>query len=384
MTTVLSASGILARRRPPNANAGLLKWVLIAFGGMVAMLLMALLLFFFGIQNGLVGLLIGLVCATLPVPIYMSLLLWIDRFEPEPPWLLAFAFLWGAVFAPFNAFLTNTLVGILMLLSTGDQFTAQKIMLSVSAPFIEELMKASVLFILFFWRKADFDGVVDGIVYAGMVALGFAMTENIKYYGDPNFKLEQVLLLRGVMSPFAHPLFTSMTGIGLGISRESKNVFVKWLAPPCGLALAMVLHCVWNTSTYVGDQDSRGIWFIVVYFIFMVPMFFGVLGIIVYALIREGRMVRRNLEPEVANGMLSAVDVKVLCSVHGRIGASTRALVSSGFSGWIARRRFHETASHLAFHRNRIVCGTLECNPESAAHEEQLLLLLLERKRKLT
>jgi RsiW-degrading membrane proteinase PrsW (M82 family) len=382
MASALSASGILARRRPPNANAKLLKWLVIAVGGMVGVLLTAVLLLLFGIQNGPVGLLIGLVCATLPVPIYMSMLLWIDRFEPEPPWLLAFTFLWGAVMAPFFAALTNTLVNYLIAAATGDPVVAAKVMFSISAPISEESMKASVLFILFFWRKTDFDGVVDGIVYAGMAALGFAMTENIQYYGNPNYD-KSILVLRGVMTPFAHPLFTSMTGIALGISRESRNMIVKWIAPPCGLALAIALHSIWNLSTFIGDKDTQGLWFFVVYFLLMVPLFFGVLGIIVYGLIREGRMVRRNLAPEVANGTLTPVEVKVLCSVHGRFGASARALMSSGVGGWIARRRFHETASHLAFHRNRIECGTLECNTESTAREEQILALLLERKSKL-
>jgi len=53
----------------------------------------------------------------------------------------------------------------------------------ISAPIVEESAKAFILFVLFFWKKDEFDGIVDGIVYAGMVGLGFAMTENILYYG---------------------------------------------------------------------------------------------------------------------------------------------------------------------------------------------------------
>ena len=41
-----------------------------------------------------------------------------------------------------------------------------------------------ILVIFFFWKKDEFDGVVDGIVYASMAGLGFAMTENILYYGN--------------------------------------------------------------------------------------------------------------------------------------------------------------------------------------------------------
>ena len=35
--------------------------------------------------------------------------------------------------------------------------------------------------LLLWWRRAELDGVLDGIVYAGMVGIGFAFTENILY-----------------------------------------------------------------------------------------------------------------------------------------------------------------------------------------------------------
>ena len=46
---------------------------------------------------------IGMVCAILPVPIYVMLLLWIDRYEAEPLWMLATSFFWGALIAVFIA-----------------------------------------------------------------------------------------------------------------------------------------------------------------------------------------------------------------------------------------------------------------------------------------
>jgi RsiW-degrading membrane proteinase PrsW (M82 family) len=39
-----------------------------------------------------------------------------------------------------------------------------------------------VLYAVYRWRRFAFDGVLDGLVYAGMVGLGFAFTENILYY----------------------------------------------------------------------------------------------------------------------------------------------------------------------------------------------------------
>lgn len=57
-----------------------------------------------------------------------------------------------------------------------------------------------------------------------------------------------VFVLRGIISPFTHPMFTSMTGIGLGLARQSNNAFVKFSAPLIGLLAAMMLHSLWNFS----------------------------------------------------------------------------------------------------------------------------------------
>src|SRR4030095_6811985 len=100
------------------------------------------------------------------------------------------------------------------------------------AAIVEETGKAIILYIFFFWKKEEFDGVVDGIVYASMSALGFAMTENILYYGKAASEgggdaLTLVFILRGFFAPFSHPLFTSLTGIGLGLARQSNNIAVK-------------------------------------------------------------------------------------------------------------------------------------------------------------
>jgi len=70
---------------------------------MIASLLGLIVLLLIGSETGLVELVIGMICATLPVPIYIMLLLWIDRYESEPLWMLATAFFWGALVAVFIA-----------------------------------------------------------------------------------------------------------------------------------------------------------------------------------------------------------------------------------------------------------------------------------------
>jgi RsiW-degrading membrane proteinase PrsW (M82 family) len=334
----------------------LLRGAAIAFASLVAFLLALLLLLLTGLETGPVPLLIGFVLATLPAPVYVALVLWIDRYESEPVWTLVTAFVWGAVVAVFIAAFVNT-IGSLIVASLISDEAGNFYGAVISAPIVEESMKAVVLFGLYFWKHDEFDGVIDGIVYASMVGLGFAMTENIQYYGSAALEGGVgggmvLFVLRGMMAPFSHPLFTSMTGIGLGLASQSKSGLVKFFAPACGLLLAMFLHALWNLSASI----NAALYF-VVYFLIMVPTFVAVLVSIYFALRREGRIVREQLRHDLERGRLSASELELLASVRGRMGASFKALTKGGYRSWRTRREFNRVASELAFHRNRVAQG---------------------------
>jgi RsiW-degrading membrane proteinase PrsW (M82 family) len=360
---------------PARPRRNLLRWAAIVFASLVALLLALLLLLMMGLETGLVPLFIGFVLATLPVPLYVALVLWIDRYESEPVWTLVTAFIWGAVVAVFIAALVNT-IGSLIVASLVNDEAGNFFGAVISAPIVEESAKAAVLFALYFWKHDEFDGVIDGIVYASMVGLGFAMTENIQYYGKAALEggIEGgigLFILRGMLAPFSHPLFTSMTGIGLGLATQTKNGFVKFCAPVAGLLLAMFLHSLWNFSASLG----AALYFIV-YFLIMVPVFVAVLVSIYFALRREGRIVREHLRHDLEHGRLTQMEVEMLASVRGRMGASFRALTSGGYRSWRTRRQFNRVASELAFHRNRMARGLSV--KDGAAVEELYLRQLTE------
>ncbi|HYX40456.1 MAG TPA: PrsW family glutamic-type intramembrane protease, partial [Pyrinomonadaceae bacterium] len=335
----------------------------------VALLLGLLTLLLIGLGTGLVPFLIGFVLATLPVPIYVALALWIDRYEPEPPWTLATAFFWGALVAIFIAFVMNTISGTIVALLAGDQ-AGELFATVISAPFVEETSKALVLFGLFYFKRDEFDGVIDGIVYAAMVGLGFAMTENIQYYGGAVLHggiagSVATFILRGMLAPFSHPLFTSMTGIGLGLASLTTKRGIRLLAPLAGLFVAMSLHGLWNLSASL----STALYF-VVYLLIMVPVFIAVLVTIYYALKREGRIVREQMLTDMQQGFFTPQDYECLCSVRGRMGASWQAFRHGGVTMWRVRARYHSAASELAFHRNRIARGLLTPDEAAQAREE--------------
>lgn len=363
----------------PSGSQGVIKIVFGVLAALVALLLGLIVLFLIGVETGLVALLIGLVSATVPVPLYLVLVLWIDRYEAEPFWMLATAFFWGALVAVFFAFLINTASHVAVQLMTDSARAGRTFGAVISAPIVEESAKALILFIFFFWKKDEFDGVIDGIVYAAMAGLGFAMTENIQYYGKAVMEhggggLTFVFILRGALAPFSHPMFTSLTGIGLGLARQSRNTAVKWIAPIMGLLAAISMHSIWNGSGVI----FGGIAFILTYILIMIPAFFLMLVVIILALRREGQIVREHLVTDFQGGLLTQQEYNQLCTIRGRMGSSFNAFSRGGFSHWQAARQLNQTASELAFHRSRIARGitAADAQEREAAYRQALEDLL--------
>src|ERR1043165_8267769 len=242
-----------------SGHQSALKIVFAIFALMIAAVLGLVVLVLIGSETGPLELIIGMICAMLPVPIYIMVLLWIDRYESEPLWMLAPRFFWGALGAVFVALILNTISGTIVAVATHSVQIGENFGALISTPIVEESAKAFILLVLFLWKN-EFDGIIDGIVYAGMVGLGFAMTENILYYGRAvqagAGALTFTFILRGMAAPFSHPLFTSMTGIGLGWSRQSDNGFIKVVMPVLGFKTAILLHATWNGTASFGDRKS--------------------------------------------------------------------------------------------------------------------------------
>ena len=307
-----------------------------------------------GADSGPVPLATGLVFALLPVPVYLGLTRWIDRFEPEPRSMILFAFFWGATVAVFIALVLNTFGEVVVGLSFGGG-AASIYGGSISAPVVEESAKGLALLFVYRRRREEFNGVVDGVVYAVLVGLGFAMTENVLYYskGALQHGVEgalAVFVARGILSPFAHPLYTSMTGIGLGIASRSSRRAVQIGAPLAGLGLAMALHSLWNTAAATGHALG-------VYVLLFVPVFIGVVILVAVARGREGRLIRRQLEPEVQANLITPAELDMLSTIRARRRAARAARRRGGRAARRALTKVQETASELAFARDRVQRG---------------------------
>jgi protease PrsW len=284
----------------------------------------------------------GAVFAFPPLVVYITVPKILDRFDPEPWWCLAMAFLWGALVATGFAGMINTFVAVLFT-ETYGKHTGELVSAAVSAPVSEELFKGMAVLGFFYFLRREFDGIVDGIIYGIFCGLGFAAVENVSYYARAALQGENVLagtfVLRGVFTPWLHPLFTSMTGIGFGLSRESSNRYVRALAPIGGLAVGMMLHAMWNfLPTALGEQ--MGAMFIVWLFVWLlfVAAFFA---IIIALVVRKGRTIRDHLKDEVLLGSISQQDLDLVTSPFGRL---TCTFSWRGAAG----RNFIQAASKLA------------------------------------
>jgi RsiW-degrading membrane proteinase PrsW (M82 family) len=226
---------------------------------------------FVGWKIGPVALIVGIVAAMLPVPLLVFCFLWLHRYRPAPVRYLALCFGWGAGAATAVSLVVNTLSS-----QAFEHYHLQEDLVAVLvAPFIEETTKAAGP-VLLFWllvklRRRTFSGIIDGIVFCGLSATGFAMVENILYIGGLGYAqgaqhggalvgaagVVKVFFARIVMAGFAHPLFTLMTGIGIGIAGREANRKVRWLAPIGGLLVAMMLHGSWNLMSVLTKATGR-------------------------------------------------------------------------------------------------------------------------------
>ena len=197
---------------------------------------------FFGLYlstgYALSSVLLGGFLAILPVPVWLLLSLLIDRKEPEPKWMLAAAFVWGSSIAAIFALIINNIFG---------NFLSENWIAMLIAPISEEICKGSLLFIFLLFIRKHINGVRDGIVYAVIIGLGFAMTENMVYYASSfQYSFSEGMgdfVNRGLLTPFLHPIFTSLTGIGIGIaSKRDEGNKVAYE----GLAWAVAAHALWN------------------------------------------------------------------------------------------------------------------------------------------
>ena len=240
--------------------------IVLGMGGLA----IAILIFLLG---GPAGALIATLLAALSFPLMILICFWLDRYEPEPARYRLTALGWGAVAAVALSFVGEQL---LFGLPGANQFVNT----AIAAPLIEESAKGLFLVAIVVFRRAEVHGLLDGIIYGALVGIGFAFVEDIVYYlgSLQSGQLGLTFFLRGIMGPFAHPLFTAATGLGIGIAVSTRRPAVRVLAPILGFLAAVLMHAIWNGSTFFGANG-----FLIAYGAIMLPLLIVILAVAIWA-----------------------------------------------------------------------------------------------------
>jgi protease PrsW len=296
------------------------------------------------------GILASIFFGFVPMFIFAGFVYWIDRYEKEPRVLLGLVFFWGAIVASSGAFFLNTLFGISVYALTGSEQAADLTTGTLVAPVVEETLKGFAVLLVFLLARREFDSILDGIIYAGITALGFAATENAYYiynygYAEGGWPgLLSLVFIRVILVGWQHPFYTAFIGIGLAIARLNPSGWVKIIVPVIGLAAGIAAHSIHNSLASIlnGAGSLFGFFF----------DWTGWLAMFIFILImvhREKRWMVEYLRDEVGLGTLSQPQYQSAVSFYERFGAHLDAIQH----GQIRRtNRFYQLLSDLS-HKKR-------------------------------
>ena len=339
---------------PVTRRSGVAFTIVVSVVMFLGACLMALVLLMSSAPGALV---VGVVLAAGPVAPLIACFVWLDRYEPEPRSLLLLGLGWGAFVATSSA---------LVLQIAGEfAFEAPRTFSgAVVAPLTEEAAKGLFILLLLWFRRHELDGILDGIVYAGMVGIGFAFTENILYLSAADVGGDgqsggiggaiALFVVRGVFSPFAHPLFTAFTGIGIGIAVGSRTPAVRFFAPLAGFLLAVGAHAAWNGSLFLGGGKG----FVLTYVFVMVPGFFLIVGFAIWARRRESLLLTEALTDCAKRGFIDPAEIPWLVRLPARREARRNAEAVGGREARSTMAAYQQQAIELGFLHSRFLRGT--------------------------
>lgn len=185
-----------------------------------------------------------LLLAVAPV---LSIILYIyvqDKYEKEPRKLLITSFLLGAFVSVFIVFILYAFTGRLIPVTDKFSIMQQFVQAFVVVALAEEFSKY-IIVKYYAQTKEAFNEPYDGIIYAVMVSMGFACTENIMYVIDGGY---ETAIARAFTAVPAHATFGVLMGYYMGKAKFSNNRLVLNLT---GLLLAVLFHGAYDFFLFI-------------------------------------------------------------------------------------------------------------------------------------
>jgi RsiW-degrading membrane proteinase PrsW (M82 family) len=298
------------------------------------------------------GILLSLAAGFIPMALYAWFLYFLDRYEKEPLKLVAGMFIWGSLIAASAAFLINSISSLGILFITQSEFASQLVTTTLIAPVVEETLKGTAVLIVYLLFKPEFDSLLDGIVYAGIAALGFAAAENTWYIYQFGYQISglqgllDLTIVRVLFVGWQHPFYTAFIGLGFALARRTKDPTRRYAYPILGWSLAVATHLLHNLLAFLASNFNWGGIFNLIW------DWTGYLGLLILILLlikREQKWMKIHLESEVDLGTITAKQYQIASSAW-RQGLT---LLSSIFSGnFLHMRRFYQACGNL-MHKKR-------------------------------
>lgn len=267
--------------------------------------------------------------ALVPLAIVWAAVHWLDRWEPEPPLLLALCFLWGGGASILGTLFVGNFLLEVAASTVARNMNLEAFSLLFQGPLVEEVMKSIgvVIVLVIAWREVH--GPLDGFVYAAMIGSGFAFTENIVYFassGSTGLDFVWLLVVRGILSPFAHVVFTGALGLALGwaVKRREPAHFV--IAGLLGTLVAVGLHSMWNGGSLyllpvIGVDPNNPFAWIISYAVFQLPLFIAFGYVLVQLQYHDQEVVRLRLGEYRRAGWFTVSEVRMIANWKERRAA---------------------------------------------------------------
>jgi len=298
----------------------------------------------------LAGIGLSLAAGFAPMLFYSWLLYRLDRYEKEPFAVLSAVFGWGSVIAAGGAFIINTISSLGFALIFQSESAVMLTTTTLLAPVVEESLKGFAVLLVFLFFREEFDSRLDGILYAGITALGFAATENTWYIYSLGYLPEgwsglfEMFTIRSFWVGWQHPFYTAFFGLSLAHFRLSKQQY-RWIFPLIGFSAAVFLHALHNLLSLMlynppGILLSRA-W-----------DWTGYLGLLIFIFAanqREKRWLKEYLADEVDNSVLTKLQLRSLMGKRSQIAAVRK---QSTRESRIKLRKFFHLAGEL-MHKKR-------------------------------
>ncbi|WP_448595124.1 PrsW family intramembrane metalloprotease [Thermoflexus hugenholtzii] len=308
----------------------------------------------------LIALCLAPVLAFGPMVLYAAFAWWFDRFEKEPLWLIAAAFLWGSVPTALLS-LCAQIPAVAVFQAALGQSAGGALGSILVAPFTEELFKGLFVFLLFLFYRREIDSLYDGFLYGSLVGFGFAATENVFYFLGAASRgglagMFGNFIARAIIFGLGHAAYTALTGLGFAAARLSASALVRLTAPVLGLGGAMAFHALHNVVATLTEATQSPLLWLWAPFNWAGALL--IFAIALYGLTRERRWLRQYLWEEVEAGVLPEPLYRQVTSILGRTGARWGALLRGDMHtfrwlGWI-----YALATELAFRKHqRIALG---------------------------